>query len=119
MMATSLQTWGHQRAYNPFMVEDDTRWVRKHTALRLKVVDIYNKEASDDRKILVRNIRIWSDGWAPAIGSARAPYYRREDGLRWIPLDPPTEQSAETAQNGDTELSPETDQSAETEQRPE
>jgi hypothetical protein len=90
-------------------------WVRTHTDLLLKVVDIYNKEAPDDRKILVRNIRIWSDGWAPAVGSSRAHYYRREDGLRWIPLDPPTEQSAETAQNGETEQSPD----AETEQRPE
>jgi hypothetical protein len=113
MTATSLQTWGHQGAYNPFMVEDDTRWVRKHTNLLLKVVDIYNKEAPDDRKILVRNIRIWTDGWAPAIGSARAHYYHREDGLRWIPPDHPTEQSEETEQ------SLETDQSAETEQRPE
>jgi hypothetical protein len=122
MSVKTAQMMGHQGAQNPFMAEEDVPWVRKHTDVFSRIVDIYNKEAPDDRKVLVRNNRIWSDSFAPAVGSARAHYYRREDGLRWIPLDSPTEQSAETEQNVETEQqveteqSPETDQSVETEQ---
>lgn len=122
MSATMLlQSWGPQQAYNPFIVEDDARIVRKHTDVFSKVVDIYNKEAPDDRKVLIRNYKMWSDGVAPAVGSSRASYRILENGLRWIPPASPTEPSAETEQNVETEEQVETEQSpdAETEQRPE
>ena len=104
MSATMLlQTWGPQQAYNPFIVEDDARIVRKHTDVFSKVVDIYNKEAPDDRKVLIRNYKMWSDGVAPVVGSSRASYRILENGLHWIPPASPTEQSAETEQNVETE----------------
>lgn len=126
--ATMLsETWGAQQAYNPFIledaedVEDDERVVRKHTDVFSKVVDIYNKEAPDDRKVLIRNYKMWSDGVAPAVGSSRASYRILENGMRWIPPASPKEQSAETEQNVEREQQVETEQSpdAEAEQRPE
>jgi hypothetical protein len=106
---------GAQQAYNPFIVEDDERIVRKHTDVFSKVVDIYNKEAADDRKVLVRDKRIWADNVAPAVGSSRASYRILENGLRWIPPASPTEQNVDTEQQVETEQIPD----AEVEQRPE
>ena len=94
MTATMLlQTWGPQQAYNPFILEEDQPIVREHTDVFSRLVDIYNKEATDDRKIFVRNDRVWKDNVSPAVGSARALYRRLENGRRWIPPASPTEQS--------------------------
>jgi hypothetical protein len=78
MVVTSLQSSGHQGPYNHFMAEDHTHTVRDHTRVFTKVVGVYNKEAPDDRKVLVRDKRIWADNVAPAVGSSRA-LYRRSD----------------------------------------
>jgi hypothetical protein len=95
MVVTSLQSSGHQGPYNHFMAEDHTHTVRDHTRGFTKVVGVYNKEAPDDRKVLVRDKRIWADNVAPAVGSSRALYRRSDESKRQAATDRQTDQGAE------------------------
>jgi len=94
LTAAMLQGWGHRGAYNPFILEQDRPMMRDHTRVFSKVVDIYNEEAEDERRVLIRG-NIWSDKSAPAVGSSRALYRRSFEGRHRTASDRPTEQSAE------------------------
>ena len=95
VMVANLQSSGHQGTYNPFMAEHHMHTVRDHTRVFTKVVDIYNMEAPDDRKVLVRDKRIWADNVAPAVGSSRALYRRSDESERQAATDRQTDEGAE------------------------
>jgi hypothetical protein len=85
--------WG-QWANNPFIMEPSWPQVRDHVRAFSELVDIYNEVAPDDRKLRIRG-NIFSDNVKPAVGSSRAPYRILENGMRWIPPDPPPDQTPE------------------------
>jgi hypothetical protein len=115
LTATMLRGWGHQGAHNPFVVEPDMPLMRDHARAFSKLVDIYNEEAPDDRKVRIRG-NIWSDNSAPAIGSSRAPYSREAPGQRTAGKGRETEQNSETEQSADTEQNVGTEKSTGSEQ---
>jgi hypothetical protein len=53
----------------------------EHTRLFSKLVDVYNENALDDRKVVVSD-GMWSDNAHPHIGSARVPFTRENSGQR-------------------------------------
>jgi hypothetical protein len=89
------RSMGYQGTLNPFIVEQDMPIVGDHVRVFSELVDIYNREAPDDRKVVV-SANIWRDDIAPAVGSSRAVYRRREEaGERSPGVSSQTEQGAE------------------------
>jgi hypothetical protein len=89
------RSMGYQGTLNPFIVEQDMPIVGDNVRVFSELVDIYNREAPDDRKVVV-SANIWRDDIAPAVGSSRAVYRRREEaGERSPRVSSQTEQGAE------------------------